>query len=147
MACDEHYFGQTPGTGDRTRRPSRVCRSSERAVYGSWLKVTKFPGAVGVEIANQITKAVQELAECNRLILDLRGNESGGLAFVRLASYLTPQRRTIGYSVTRAGAARGSVDSLKRFGWIPGHKAGLLWLAAKYGFSDPSVRVETEGLG
>ena len=112
-----------------------------------WLKVTKFPGAVGVEIANQITKAVQELAECKRLILDLRGNESGGLAFVRLASYLTPQRRTIGYSVTRAGAARGSVDSLKSFGWIPGHKAGLLWLAAKYGFSDPSVRVETEGLG
>lgn len=112
-----------------------------------WLKVTKFPGAVGVEIANQITKAVQELAECKRLILDLRGNESGGLAFVRVASYLTPQRRTIGYSVTRAGAARGSVDSLKRFGWIPGHKAGLLWLAAKYGFSDPSVRVETEGLG
>ena len=112
-----------------------------------WLKVTKFPGAVGVEIANQITKAVRELAECKRLILDLRGNESGGLAFVRVASYLTPNRRTIGYSVTRAGAERGSVDSLRTFGWIPSHKAGLLWLAAKYGFSDPSVRVETEGLG
>ena len=99
-----------------------------------WLKVTKFPGAVGVEIANQITKAVQELAECKRLILDLRGNESGGLAFVRVASYLTPHRRTIGYSVTRAGAARGSVDSLKRFGWIPGSQSrpavagGEVWL-------------------
>ena len=112
-----------------------------------WLKVTKFPGAVGVEIANQITKAVRELAGCKRLILDLRGNESGGLAFVRVASYLTPQRRTIGYSVTRAGAERRSLDTLKTFGWIPHQKAGLLWLVAKYGLSDPSVRVETEGLG
>lgn len=112
-----------------------------------WLKVTKFPGAVGVEIANQITKAVGELAGCKRLILDLRGNESGGLAFVRVAGYLTPQRRTIGYSVTRAGAKRASLDTLKTFGWIPRQKPGLLWLVAKYGFSDPSVRVETEGLG
>ena len=112
-----------------------------------WLKVTKFPGAVGVEIANQITKAVRELAGCKRLILDLRGNESGGLAFVRLASYLAPQRRTIGYSVTRRGAEKRSVDGLKTFGWVPRQKTGLLWLLVKYGFSDPSVRVETEGLG
>ena len=112
-----------------------------------WLKVTKFPGAVGVEIANQITEAVGKLADCKRLIVDLRGNESGGLAFVRVASYLTPDRRTIGYSVTRQGAERGSVDGLKTFGWVPRIKPGLLWLVAKYGFSDPSVRVETEGLG
>ena len=112
-----------------------------------WLKVTKFPGAVGVEIANQIRKAVRQLAGCPRLVLDLRGNESGGLAFVRVASYLTPDRRTVGYSVTRQGAERSSMDDLKRFGWIPNRKAGLLWLAAKYGLSDPSVRVETEGLG
>ena len=112
-----------------------------------WLKVTKFPGAVGVEIANQITKAIRELADCKRLILDLRGNESGGLAFVRVASYLTPRRRTIGYSVTRTGAKRASLDRLKTFDWIPRRKPGLLWLVAKYGLSDPSVRVETEGLG
>lgn len=112
-----------------------------------WLKVTKFPGAVGVEIANQITKAVREFAGCRRLVLDLRGNESGGLAFVRVASYLTPDRRTVGYSVTRQGAERSSMDDLKTFGWIPNRKAGLLWLAAKYGLSDPSVRVETEGFG
>jgi C-terminal processing protease CtpA/Prc len=49
-----------------------------------WLKVTKFPGAVGVEVANQISQAFRALAECKRLIIDLRGNESGGLAFLRL---------------------------------------------------------------
>jgi hypothetical protein len=41
-----------------------------------WLKVTKFPGAVGVEIANQMAQAVRGLAECRRLIVDLRGNET-----------------------------------------------------------------------
>lgn len=112
-----------------------------------WLKVTKFPGAVGVEVANQISQAVRALAECKRLIVDLRGNESGGLAFLRLAGYLTPDRRTIGYSVTRHGAERSSMDTLKTFGWIPSGKLGLPWLALKYGFSDPSVRVATEGLG
>ena len=112
-----------------------------------WLKVTKFPGAVGVEIANQMAQAVRGLAECKRLIVDLRGNESGGLAFLRLAGYLTPDRRTIGYSVTRQGAERASMDSLKTFGWIPSGKLGLPWLALKYGLSDPSVRVATEGLG
>src|SRR5581483_3867967 len=81
-----------------------------------WLKVTKFPGAVGVEIANQMVQAVRGLADCRRLIVDLRGNESGGLAFLRLAGYLTPERRTIGYSVTRRGAERGSMDTLKTFG-------------------------------
>jgi hypothetical protein len=112
-----------------------------------WLKVTKFPGAVGIDIANQITRAFAELAECKHLVVDLRGSESGGLAFVRLASYLVPDRKTIGYSVTRRGSERQSMDGLKTFGWIPNRKVGLLWLVAKYGFSDPSVRVETEGLG
>ena len=112
-----------------------------------WLKVTKFPGAVGVEIANQIARAVRDLAQCKRLILDLRGNESGGLAFLRLAGYLAPDRRTVGYSVTRRGAERTSMDALKTFGRIPAGKLGLPWLVVKYGLADPSVRVATEGLG
>ena len=112
-----------------------------------WLKVTKFPGAVGVEVANQIAQAIRGVADCKRLIIDLRGNESGGLAFLRLAGYLTPDRRTIGYSVTRRGAERSGMGTLKVFDWIPSGKLGLPWLAVKYGFSDPSVRVATEGLG
>ena len=38
-----------------------------------WLKVTKFPGAVGVDIAKQIDHAIKELNGCDRLIIDLRG--------------------------------------------------------------------------
>ncbi|MCX6626059.1 MAG: hypothetical protein NTW28_00315 [Candidatus Solibacter sp.] len=31
-----------------------------------WLKVTKFPGAIGIDIAKQIDHAIQELTGCER---------------------------------------------------------------------------------
>jgi C-terminal processing protease CtpA/Prc len=113
-----------------------------------WLKVTKFPGAVGIDIARQIDRGVDELCGCDRLIVDLRGNAGGGLAFLRVMSYLTPDRVPVGYSVTRARAAAGySKGSLAVFDRIPKQKAALLWLALKFGFRDDSVSIVTEGLG
>ena len=113
-----------------------------------WLKVTKFPGAVGVDIAKQIDRAVQELNGCNRLIIDLRGNAGGGLAFLRVMSYLTPDRIPVGYSVTRARAESGyTKESLATFDRIPSQKAALILLALKFGFRDDSVHIVTEGLG
>jgi len=113
-----------------------------------WLKVTKFPGAVGVDIAKQIDDAIGQLADCNRLIVDLRGNAGGGLAFLRVMSYLTPDRLPVGYSVTRARAQAGfAKENLAVFDKIPAKKAGLLLLALKFGFRDDSVSIFTEGLG
>ncbi len=113
-----------------------------------WMKVTKFPGAVGVDIAKQIDRAIQELRGCERLILDLRGNAGGGLAFLRVMSYLTPERIPVGYSVTRARAEMGySKENLTAFDRIPSQKVSLVWLALKFGFRDDSVRIVTEGLG
>lgn len=113
-----------------------------------WLKVTKFPGAVGVDIAQQIDGAIAQLSDCNRLIIDLRGNAGGGLAFLRVMSYLTPGRVPVGYSVTRARAQAGyTKESLAVFDKIPAKKAGLLLLALKFGFRDDSVSIVTEGLG
>jgi C-terminal processing protease CtpA/Prc len=113
-----------------------------------WLKVTKFSGAVGVDIAKQIDDAVAQLSDCSRLIVDLRGNAGGGLAFLRVMSYLTPDRLPVGYSVTRARAQKGyTKESLPVFDSIPAKKAGLLLLALKFGFRDDSVSILTEGLG
>ena len=113
-----------------------------------WLKVTKFPGAVGVDIAKQIDRAVQELNECNRLIIDLRGNAGGGLAFLRVMSYLTPERIPAGYSVTRARAETSySKETLATFDRIPSQKSCLILLALKFGIRDDSVSIITEGLG
>ncbi|MBC8167778.1 MAG: hypothetical protein H7Y20_18145 [Bryobacteraceae bacterium] len=113
-----------------------------------WLKVTKFPGAIGIDIAKQIDHAIQELSGCERLIVDLRGNAGGGLAFLRVMSYLTPERLPVGYSVTRARAETNySKESLAIFNRIPSQKAALIWLALKFGFRDDSVSIMTEGLG
>lgn len=113
-----------------------------------WLKVTKFPGAVGVDIAKQIDQAVAELNGCQRLIVDLRGNAGGGLAFLRVMSYLTAERLPVGYSVTRARAEAGySRETLAVFDRIPAQKIALVWLALKFGFRDDSVSLFTEQLG
>jgi C-terminal processing protease CtpA/Prc len=113
-----------------------------------WIKVTKFPGAIGIDIAKQIDHAIQELTACERLIIDLRGNAGGGLAFLRVMSYLTPERLPVGYSVTRARAETNySKESLAIFNRIPSQKAALIWLALKFGFRDDSVSIITEGLG
>ena len=55
-----------------------------------WLKVTTFPGAVGIDLAKALDNAFAHLRESSRLIVDLRGNTGGGIGGLRLMSYLTP---------------------------------------------------------
>ena len=113
-----------------------------------WLKVTMFPGAVGIDLAKMLDTAFDHLKESTRLIVDLRGNTGGGIGGLRLMSYLTPGKKEVGYSLTRARKEKGYArEKLPRFGRIPSHKATLLWLALRYGFIDKSILVVTEGLG
>lgn len=113
-----------------------------------WLKVSMFPGQVGIDIAHDIDRAVAELGDIRRLIVDLRGNSGGGLGMIRLMSYFTAGRVPIGYSLTRRRAERGySREQLARFRGIPSKKITLLWLLVRYGFVDKSITLVTEGLG
>lgn len=113
-----------------------------------WLKVTMFPGAVGIDLAHMLDAAFAHLRDSNRLIVDLRGNTGGGIGGLRLMSYLTPGKKEVGYSLTRARKEKGYArEKLPRFGRIPSHKPTLLWLALRYGFIDKSILVVTEGLG
>src|SRR3989454_1698940 len=113
-----------------------------------WLKVTMFPGAVGIDLAKMFDTAIAHLKDSTRLIVDLRGNTGGGIGGLRLMSYLTPGKKEVGYSLTRTRKERGYArERLPRFGHIPSHKATLLWLALRYGFIDKSILVVTEGLG
>ena len=113
-----------------------------------WLKVTMFPGAVGIDLAKMFDTAIAHLKDSTRLIVDLRGNTGGGIGGLRLMSYLTPGKKEVGYSLTRARKEKGYArEDLPRFGRIPSHKATLLWLALRYGFIDKSILVVTEGLG
>src|SRR5882762_7049454 len=113
-----------------------------------WLKVTMFPGAVGIDLAKMFDTAFDHLRDSTRLIVDLRGNTGGGIGGLRLMSYLTADRKEVGYSLTRARKEKGySREELPRFGRIPSHKATLFWLALRYGFIDKSILVVTEGFG
>ena len=113
-----------------------------------WLKVTMFPGAVGIDLAHMLDTAIAHLKDSTRLIVDLRGNTGGGIGALRLMSYLIPGKKEVGYSLTRARKEKGYArEKLPRFGRIPSHKPTLLWLALRYGFIDKSILVVTEGLG
>jgi len=123
-----------------------VCSQLPEAI--GWLKVTMFPGAVGIDLAHMLDTAFAHLKDSSRLIVDLRGNTGGGIGGLRLMSYLTPGKTEVGYSLTRARKEKGySREKLTRFGRIPSHKGTLLWLALRYGFIDKSILVVTEGLG
>ena len=113
-----------------------------------FLKVSMFPGAVGIDFAKMLDAAFAHLNESTRLIVDLRGNTGGGIGALRLMSYLTLGKTRVGYSLTRARKEKGyNREKLTKFGHIPSHKATLVWLALRYGFIDKSILVVTEGLG
>lgn len=128
-----------------TPQPVLFNKISDRTGY---LKVTMFPGAVGIDVAADIDKAVQSFSECNKLIIDLRGNTGGGIGGLRLMSYFTPNNQEVGYSLTRKREETGyKREELKRFGKIPKHKRSLIPLVFRYAFAEKSIVVVTEGLG
>jgi hypothetical protein len=116
------------------------------------LKVTSFPGAIGFDLLRDLKSVLAIFVEkrCDRLILDLRSNCGGGLSSVRLMSLLVPDRRLIGYSLTRLGRDRKKTPAqLPAIRRLPGGKLGLLPLAFRFKFlnRDRSFRLFTEGLG
>ena len=114
------------------------------------IKIRIFPGAIGIDLAAAIDEAVAKIADCDRLIVDLRGNTGGGIGGLRLMSYLTPDKIPVGYSLTRRRAQNGfSREELTRFGRIPRHKIALPWLVLRYATAivDQSICLVTEGLG
>jgi len=113
-----------------------------------YLKVAMFPGIIGVEFAREIDRAIAKLGECDRLIVDLRGNPGGGIGGLRLMSYLVPDKRPVGYSLTRKRAESGyRKEELGRLNGIPDQKWKLPLLASRFIGRDLSIVVVTEGRG
>jgi carboxyl-terminal processing protease len=118
-----------------------------------YLKVAMFPGVVGVEVAKEISFAVDGLGRIDRLIIDLRGNTGGGIGALRVMSLLTPDRIPVGFALERKRVT-SDLDSQKsqfrRFYAIPASKKALWLLALKFApamFTKKPVVLETEGLG
>lgn len=111
------------------------------------IRVSMFPGVLGMDVARDMSRAVRELG-CDRLIFDLRGNTGGGIGCLRLMSHLCPDRRGVGYSVGRALARGGyAKERLPAFDRIPSSKWEILPLAIRFAFARRSVAVYTEALG
>jgi carboxyl-terminal processing protease len=128
-------------------RPRLVLWSKPAPGIG-YLKAAGFPGQVGMDVAHEIDHAISELRDCNRLIVDLRGNPGGGAGGLRLMGYMTPNKLPVGYSLSRKRAERGyNKEKLKRFDKIPSRKMELYGLMFRFAFSDKSIVMVTEGLG
>ena len=112
------------------------------------LKVSLFPGKLGIDFARQVSAAVDTtLKHAEALVVDMRGNPGGGVGCLRLMSIFTPHRVPVGYSLDRKLAETGyEKDSLPRFNRLPSSKWEVPLLALRYA-RKKSVVLETEGLG
>lgn len=111
------------------------------------IRVSMFPGVLGMDVARDISRAVAEL-DCTRLIFDVRGNTGGGIGCLRMMSQMCPDRRGVGYSVGRAALQNGvDKNRLPAFDRIPSSKWGALALIPRFARAGRSVAVFTESLG
>ena len=112
-----------------------------------YLRVSMFPGMLGIDVARDISAAISALAT-NRLVIDLRGNTGGGIGCLRLMSILCADKRGVGYNLGRKQiGASTSKETLPVFDKIPASKWGILPLIAKFGVRERSVALFSEGLG
>lgn len=133
--------------------PDRVVTASKISDTIGLLRVTMFPGNLGMDVARDMTQAVRDLAT-PRLIIDLRGNTGGGAGFLRLMSHMCADRRGVGYTIgprlLRVGFDKNKLPRLAR---IPRSKLGVVSLVAGLALRDfralreRSVALFTEGLG
>jgi carboxyl-terminal processing protease len=115
-----------------------------------YVRIAFFPGINGQRFARELDRALSQLGECNRLIVDLRGNLGGFVGSLRLMSYLTPDRLPVGYSLTRRGEDRKwRPEQLACIDKLPATTFDMLKMAVRFKVihRDRSIRLVTEGLG
>lgn len=113
------------------------------------LRITWFPGSMGLGFSKSLDCKIAELRQngCDRLIIDLRGNIGGGLGFARLGSYLCPDQRPIGFSLTPKRQRQGyRREDLKRIVY-PNSRWGFATTLARFAVRDKSIFLLTQGLG
>jgi C-terminal processing protease CtpA/Prc len=118
-----------------------------------YLKIAMFPGMIGVEVANEISHAVEKLGTVDSLIVDLRGNTGGGIGALRVMSLLTPDRVPVGFALDRRRVTRNletEKHGFRRFSRIPASTKTLWRLALQFGpamMTKKPIVLQTEGLG
>ncbi len=144
------YTIAVPGSKEKQRPivvPDQVVTASKLRDDLGLIRVSMFPGVLGMDVARDISRAVADLG-CSRLVLDLRGNTGGGMGCLRVMSNLCADRRGVGYSVSRAVVKKGyDKNRLPAFDHIPSSKWGVIPLMFRFARAGRSVAVFTEALG
>jgi C-terminal processing protease CtpA/Prc len=139
-----------PGSAERKRPivvPDQVVTAGRVRDGVGFIRVSMFPGVLGMDVARDISRAVADL-KCDRLVIDLRGNTGGGIGCLRIMSHMCPDRRGVGYSLGRAAARSGRrKEQLPQFDRIPASKWGVIPLMLRFAKAGRSVAVFTEALG
>jgi carboxyl-terminal processing protease len=138
--------------GTRQRPPLVEPRSPIHSKIGEnvgLLRITYFPGAMGMRFTTALDRAVNDLKKqnCDRLIVDLRGNIGGSLGFARLASYMCPGQIAIGHSLTPKRLRNGYDSAALPREPMPRNRPELLVTLARYAVRDKSLMLLTQGLG
>jgi C-terminal processing protease CtpA/Prc len=118
-----------------------------------YLKIAMFPGMVGVEVANEISRVAASLGAVERLIIDLRGNTGGGIGALRVMSLLTPERIPVGFALDKRRVTanlESEKQGFRRFSRIPSSTKMLWRLALEFApamLTKKPIVLQTEGLG
>lgn len=127
--------------------PNQVVTSRRLNGTTGYVRVSMFPGMLGIDVARDMSAAVSALAT-EKLVVDLRGNTGGGIGCLRLMSLLCPDKRGAGYSLGRSQIEkRTAKEALPVFDKIPSSQWGVIPLIVKFGLAGRSVAVSSEGLG
>ena len=138
--------------GTRTHPPLVEPKSLSYAMVAptvGLLRIVYFPGAMGLQFAEQLDRAIADVKRSgtSRLIVDLRGNIGGGLGLARLASYMCPGQMPIGYSLSPRRLRKGYKREDLPWVPMPRTRMKLLWTLARFSFRDKSIFLLTQALG
>lgn len=121
-----------------------------------YLKLSSFPGAIGIDVANETDLALEELRSSQGLIIDLRGNGGGGVGFMRLLDHLSAQSYPVGTFVKHPRSLEQLAQDTSLFvlNEVPRRKSQLPLLAARFFWTTAiskishkhlHIRLETKG--
>jgi carboxyl-terminal processing protease len=129
------------------RVPDKVVNASKLPDGTRLIRVSMFPGVLGMDVAPDISRAVADL-KCGSPRDRSPWNSSGDIGCLRLMSHLRADRRGVGYSVSRdvarkdsrASSCPRSIASLRR-------NSEIVPLMFRFARVRRSVAVITEALG
>ena len=85
-----------PGSREKQRPivvPDQVVSARKLDTDIGYVRVSMFPGVLGIDVARDMSRAISDLA-CSRLVVDLRGNTGGGIGCHGMSAWM-PSRRTL----------------------------------------------------